>query len=45
LEGLLETNGAARAGPVDQLPRSENRLSQWFNGGWANCFYGYWRRC
>ena len=28
-----------------QLPRNVGRLSQWFNGGWFNCFTGGWRRC
>ncbi len=31
--------------PSDQLPRSTGQLSQWFNGGWFNCFSGNWRRC
>jgi hypothetical protein len=26
--------------------RSPRRVSQmWFNGGFFNCFQGYWRRC
>jgi hypothetical protein len=41
LRSLL--SGDAPAG--GQLPKNIGRLSQWFNGGWFNCFSGNWRRC
>ncbi|MGH7175624.1 MAG: hypothetical protein ACREGR_04685 [Minisyncoccia bacterium] len=47
LRRFLDTTDAAAtdAAQSGNLPRSGNRISQWYNGGWFSCFYGNWRRC